>query len=87
MDGSKAKGSKGHDKYELCCFTKLSVNQFLARRIYDYDITCYKTHDGTGQYFKQKFSICQIVTLNFPEVSQVSWHFFATVMNYIVYIY
>ena len=55
------------------------VNQFLAKRNYDYEITSLKLFsDGTGQHFKQKFSICQVVTLNFPEVRQVSWHFFAT---------
>ena len=77
MDVSK--GSEGHDKYAVSCLTKLAVNQFLAKRNSDYEITCLKLFpDGTGQHFKQKFSICQVVTLNFPEVRQVSWHFFAT---------
>ena len=27
--------------------------------------------DGTGQHFKQKFSICQVVTLNFPRYARL----------------
>ena len=77
MDGNK--GNNGHGKYAVSCFTKLAVSQFLVKRNSDYEITSLKFFsDGTGQHFKQKFSICQVVTLNFPEVSQVSWHFFAT---------
>ena len=55
MDGSK--GSKGHDKYAGSCLTKLAINQFLAKRNSDYEITSLKLFsDGTGQHFKQKFS-------------------------------
>ena len=33
--------------------------------------------DGTGQHFKQRFSLCQVLTLNFPSYD-VEWHFSAT---------
>ena len=73
-------GSKGHDKYAVSYFTKLTVKKFLARRNSDnYEVKSLKFFsDGTGQHFKQKYSICQVVTLNFPELEDVSWHFFAT---------
>ena len=40
MGGSK--GSKGHDKYSVSSLTKLAVNQFLAKRSSDYEITSLK---------------------------------------------
>ena len=72
-------GSKGHDKYAVSSFTRLTVNKFLARRNSDYKVESLKFFsDGTCQHFKQKYSICQVVTLNFSEKIDVSWHFFAT---------
>ena len=69
--------SKGHDKYAVSHFTKVVVEQFEARHP-NYNLTKIMFQsDGTGQHFKQRFSLCQVLTLNFPSYD-VEWHFSAT---------
>lgn len=77
-DFSGYKGSKGHDKYSVSCFTKLAIEEFMKRQdSYQINKLIFFS-DGTGQHFKQKYSLCQVVTLNFPDIQEVEWHFFAT---------
>ena len=70
-------GSKGHDKFAVSYFTTVAIKDFLARHK-DFDLKKIEfLSDGTAQHFKQKYSLCQVLTLNFPQY-KVLWHFSPT---------
>lgn len=70
-------GSKGHDKYSVSCFTRKIFEFLVTKSKNPIDKILFQS-DGTAQHFKQKYTLCQVLTLNFPEVKEVEWHFSAT---------
>lgn len=70
-------GSKGHNKFSVSCFTR-KVFEFMQRRLQKPIEKIIFQSDGTVQHLKQKYTLCQVLTLNFPEVNKVEWHFSAT---------
>ena len=70
-------GSKGHDKYAVSHYTRILVKDFQNRHP-NFDLQKIEfLSDGTGQHFKQKYSLCQVLTLNFPHLT-VIWNFSPT---------
>ena len=58
-------GSKGHDKYSVSHFTKVILNEFCLRHPSFAVNKIIFQSDGTSQHFKQKYVLCQVLTLNF----------------------
>lgn len=70
-------GSKGHDKFAVSHFTSVLIKDFQSRHpLIDLQNVEFLS-DGTAQHFKQKFSLCQVLTQNFPHLN-VEWHFSPT---------
>ena len=70
-------GSKGHDKYSVSHFTKVILNEFCLRHPSFAVNKIIFQSDGTSQHFKQKYVLCQVLTLNFLNIN-VEWQFSVT---------
>ena len=58
------KGSKGHDKFSVSHFTSVLVKDFKARNSEFVLEELEFLSDGTGQHFKQRYALCQVLTIN-----------------------
>ena len=70
-------GSKGHDKFAVSHFTTIIIKDFQSRHPYIDLQNVEFLSDGTPQHFKQKYSLCQVLTQNFPHLN-IEWHFSPT---------